>query len=98
MFSIMFVCMETNVSGIVIVCSYFLFLMIRRPPKSTRTDTLFPDTTLCRSHADHAAIRRVEIAAREVVAQRRLPGRVEADGHAELLDGVPERQIGRAHV
>src|SRR3546814_2797479 len=25
------------------------FLMIRRPPRSTRTDTLFPDTTLCRS-------------------------------------------------
>src|SRR3546814_7464727 len=26
-----------------------LFLMIRRPPRSTRTDTLFPDTTLFRS-------------------------------------------------
>src|SRR3546814_18717866 len=25
------------------------FLMIRRPPTSTRTDTLFPYTTLCRS-------------------------------------------------
>src|SRR3546814_17919978 len=25
-------------------------LMIRRPPRSTRTDTLFPDTTLFRSH------------------------------------------------
>src|SRR3546814_16313179 len=25
------------------------FLMLRRPPRSTRTDTLFPDTTLCRS-------------------------------------------------
>src|SRR3546814_9795656 len=24
------------------------FLMIRRPPRSTRTDTLFPYTTLCR--------------------------------------------------
>src|SRR3546814_6115922 len=30
---------------------YFLFLMIRRPPRSTRTDTLFPYTTLCRSDA-----------------------------------------------
>src|SRR3546814_4790326 len=33
--------------------SYFefrlFFLMIRRPPESTRTDTLFPDTTLFRS-------------------------------------------------
>src|SRR3546814_3853555 len=30
------------------VC-YFFFLMIRRPPRSTRTDTLFPYTTLFRS-------------------------------------------------
>src|SRR3546814_5073368 len=30
----------------------FFFLMIRRPPRSTRTDTLFPDTTLFRSFGD----------------------------------------------
>src|SRR3546814_13641819 len=30
---------------------YFFFLMIRRPPRSTRTDTLFPYTTLFRSAA-----------------------------------------------
>src|SRR3546814_20715125 len=31
----------------------FFFLMIRRPPRSTRTDTLFPYTTLFRSsHAE----------------------------------------------
>src|SRR3546814_3235907 len=30
--------------------------MIRRPPKSTRTDTLFPYTTLFRSHLGHADI------------------------------------------
>src|SRR3546814_4740207 len=29
--------------------SRFFFLMIRRPPRSTRTDTLFPYTTLFRS-------------------------------------------------
>src|SRR3546814_1798685 len=28
--------------------------MIRRPPRSTRTDTLFPYTTLFRSQQDHA--------------------------------------------
>src|SRR3546814_16595499 len=28
---------------------YVFFLMIRRPPRSTRTDTLFPYTTLFRS-------------------------------------------------
>src|SRR3546814_693693 len=30
----------------------FFFLMIRRPPRSTRTDTLFPYTTLFRSGLD----------------------------------------------
>src|SRR3546814_8635291 len=33
----------------------FFFLMIRRPPRSTRTDTLFPYTTLFRSPASIAA-------------------------------------------
>src|SRR3546814_4082861 len=32
--------------GLVFIC---FFLMIRRPPRSTRTDTLFPYTTLFRS-------------------------------------------------
>src|SRR3546814_14561480 len=38
----------------------FFFLMIRRPPRSTRTDTLFPYTTLFRSGscADHSDRRR----------------------------------------
>src|SRR3546814_5335480 len=37
----------------------FFFLMIRRPPRSTRTDTLFPYTTLFRSHdsADAPVVR-----------------------------------------
>src|SRR3546814_3690789 len=30
----------------------FFFLMKRTPPRSTRTDTLFPYTTLFRSHGD----------------------------------------------
>src|SRR3546814_1283541 len=34
---------------IVLLC---FFLMIRRPPRSTRTDTLFPYTTLFRSMVD----------------------------------------------
>src|SRR3546814_3859329 len=40
-----------------VLWSLFFFLMIRRPPRSTRTDTLFPYTTLFRSTArrpDHA--------------------------------------------
>src|SRR3546814_6263403 len=31
-------------------CLFCFFLMIRRPPRSTRTDTLFPYTTLFRSY------------------------------------------------
>src|SRR3546814_14678031 len=38
------------------MCSLFFFLMIRRPPRSTRTDTLFPSTTLFRS-VSHAPTR-----------------------------------------
>src|SRR3546814_10094922 len=33
----------------VVLIRWFFFLMIRRPPRSTRTDTLFPYTTLVRS-------------------------------------------------
>src|SRR3546814_8153260 len=36
---------------------FFFFLMIRRPPRSTRTDTLFPYTTLFRSPSPKAAAR-----------------------------------------
>src|SRR3546814_12284578 len=37
------------------LCCCFFFLRIRRPPRSTRTDTLFPYTTLFRSviETDH---------------------------------------------
>src|SRR3546814_1716434 len=38
-----------------ISCRILFFLMIRRTPRSTRTDTLFPYTTLFRSVAVHAA-------------------------------------------
>src|SRR3546814_5679819 len=34
---------------------FFFFLMIRRPPRSTRTDTLFPYTTLFRSDGEMSA-------------------------------------------
>src|SRR3546814_14140798 len=58
--------------------------MIRRPPRSTRTDTLFPYTTLVRSagnqHARHAA------------QQRRGPrhsGISLSDGRALMLEGWP---------
>src|SRR3546814_3774034 len=34
---------------IIRLLTFFFFLMLRRPPRSTRTDTLFPYTTLFRS-------------------------------------------------
>src|SRR3546814_6205775 len=37
-----------------LVMFIFFFLMIRRPPRSTRTDTLFPYTTLFRSQLQQA--------------------------------------------
>src|SRR3546814_17182219 len=46
LFFFMFLCLVF----IVFYFFFFLFLMIRRPPRSTRTDTLFPYTTLFRSH------------------------------------------------
>src|SRR3546814_19697903 len=38
------------ISLLCVYVSFFFFLMIRRPPRSTRTDTLFPYTTLFRSY------------------------------------------------
>src|SRR3546814_15979455 len=37
---------------LVILCNVVFFLMIRRPPRSTRTDTLIPYSTLFLSTAD----------------------------------------------
>src|SRR3546814_12772663 len=36
------------------ITCFLCLLMIRRPPRSTRTDTLFPCTTLCRSAVELA--------------------------------------------
>src|SRR3546814_5835614 len=55
--------------------------MIRRPPRSTRTDTLFPYTTLCRSPAD----------SRLLVCRRRGAGRHPCHGRADL--GHPGRRF-----
>src|SRR3546814_2510858 len=63
---------------------FFFFLRIRRPPRSTRTDTLFPYTTLFRSHR-RIGIRAIHIAIayalrlgldsqRDRIADHRRPG------------------------
>src|SRR3546814_1758664 len=63
--------------------------MIRRPPRSTRTDTLFPYTTLFRSEA------RARFEAAEIVSRPDsvlLPGLVNAHVHnpMTLLRGVAD--------
>src|SRR3546814_10558357 len=42
-------CVVNYFIAVVLIACFFFFLMIRRPPRSTRTDTLFPYTTLFRS-------------------------------------------------
>src|SRR3546814_7026813 len=69
--------------------------MIRRPPRSTRTDTLFPYTTLFRSAGAAPADRRtrlLDLAFLVVTAvdQNRLP--------VALVDHDRLEQIGRHHL
>src|SRR3546814_17440979 len=52
-----------------LACCFIFFLMIRRPPRSTRTDTLFPYTTLFRSFGEIIVVGGEDVA---VVAQRLL--------------------------
>src|SRR3546814_10502324 len=51
MFSVTESCLMYLYVSFVVHSLLFFFLMIRRPPRSTRTDTLFPYTTLFRSSA-----------------------------------------------
>src|SRR3546814_17720500 len=63
--------------------------MVRRPPRSTRTDTLFPDTTLFRS----AGLARLA----DGGVRRRGAGR-EKDGKTDNADGCPQGlRKGRTH-
>src|SRR3546814_12426846 len=88
--------------------------MIRPPPRSTRTDTLFPSTTLFRSLAAFEQFR-VD-AAREIVEAREIAARApfgdecfhrfladaleraERVAHRESFIGLAHREIGLALV
>src|SRR3546814_14041808 len=79
---------------------YFFFLMIRRPPRSTRTDTLFPYTTLFRS--SRAAKLRDELTRltrlrQGVASQQEKLGAAIARLDQERRE-LEFMQIGRAHV
>src|SRR3546814_14518428 len=74
----------------------FFFLMIRRPPRSTRTDTLFPYTTLFRS--DRIFKDRVEPAL-GIVVRIAVAGRVkprQAETHPVIIIAEFDRAEPRA--
>src|SRR3546814_18045503 len=73
------------------MCRVF-FLMIRRPPRSTRTDTLFPYTTLFRS-ADTAVAIVLEHAALEYIV---ILGIVGATAVRRLNPNQPAQAIDEA--
>src|SRR3546814_10077647 len=62
--------------------SFFFFLMIRRPPRSTRTDTLFPYTTLFRSAGGVDARRGQRLAK----AKHRLIARLVGEAECAPMD------------
>src|SRR3546814_19825430 len=93
---------------------FFFFLIIRRPPRSTRTDTLFPYTTLFRSTVvspQQRAVRQemidrwreeyVSSIYAEVSELMRTPGLEGIDVPTIATEAdvrAAYRQIGRAHV
>src|SRR3546814_9748345 len=62
--------------------------MRRRPPRSTRADTLFPYTTLYRSRLDDAVMRLV----------RRADDEIETDQRHMQYCGRPDRSRGKIRV
>src|SRR3546814_5561454 len=66
------------------IYSFCFFLMIRRPPRSTRTDTLFPSTTLFRSR--QGVLREAGAAvARSGVQELAADAPVEADAAGDVV-------------
>src|SRR3546814_20635130 len=62
--------------------------MIRRPPRSTRTDTLFPYTTLFRSRRLRLVLHRQRVEVRAQVAARAVGGDQAADVAFTLVAGT----------
>src|SRR3546814_19236563 len=84
--------------------------MIRRPPRSTRTDTLFPYTTLFRSHVDdrtaaafdhvrdlvlHAQELADEIDVEDAAKHRLIPRRIIRVGDAGIVECTIKRSEER---
>src|SRR3546814_3210102 len=63
----------------------YFFLMIRRPPRSTRTDTLFPYTTLFRSGL---STKGTGAARRDVLALISVRARTRSEEHTSELQSL----------
>src|SRR3546814_15470849 len=93
-----FICLYWFLYLLVIIL--FVFLMIRRPPRSTRTDTLFPYTTLFRRRAREgdrpggAAVGHAWADGRQ--DRPRSPGR--NPGHRERRPRPARNGAGRHHA
>src|SRR3546814_944230 len=73
------VCVSANIL-LIDVGDRIVFIMIRLPPRSTRTDTLFPYTTLCRARAISRRLSNAEeraVSAYASALRRRPPQRSE---------------------
>src|SRR3546814_5928757 len=70
--------------------------MTRRPPRSTRTDTLFPYTTVFRS--DHAEYRGDAVAAARLIGFGRARDHHVAAVEANLFFGLAQRRVDRVAV
>src|SRR3546814_1545461 len=64
------------------LCLLFFFLMIRRPPRSTRTDTLFPYTTLFRSYRGSVTSTKLKVSAIDVFSAGDFSG---GDGCEDIV-------------
>src|SRR3546814_6649098 len=79
--------------------------MIRRPPVTTRTDTLFPYTTLFRSGREVVELRAAQQRVGAVVAGQRdaqvvVGGQRLFDqrGQLRIAEGLPERRRSEEHT
>src|SRR3546814_11745040 len=72
--------------------------MIRRPPRSTRTDTLFPYTTLFRSYRDSVGVRLGHRWTAVAAAGLYVPGGTAAYPPSVLMNALPAKVAGVARL
>src|SRR3546814_15198718 len=73
------------------------FLMIRRPPRSTRTDTLFPYTTLFRSAQARIGKQRVlDLEQHAIEIERRRRGQMDARHARDIGEFVRREGVERS--